>query len=77
MASILVTPGPQAPVVLPPPSAAAAPWVHQYGICGIAVFYNTYAAASSLDLPDARIMVSDNADKLEAWMTGKPFVGEE
>ncbi|KAJ7936007.1 hypothetical protein B0H13DRAFT_1853711 [Mycena leptocephala] len=78
MASVLVTPGPQAPILPAPPSAAAPPRVRQYGIRGVAVFYNSHAAAAvSLGLVDAKIMVSDNPDKLEAWMMGKPFVGEE
>ncbi|KAJ7867298.1 hypothetical protein B0H13DRAFT_2351956 [Mycena leptocephala] len=81
MASVLVMPGPQAPVLPMPPSAAAPPRVCQYGIGSVAVFYKSHAAARaaavSLGLVDAKIMVSDNPDKLEAWMTGKPFVGEE
>ncbi|KAJ7850848.1 hypothetical protein B0H13DRAFT_2360508 [Mycena leptocephala] len=51
------------------------------GSAVVAVFYNSFAAARAaavtLELPDAKIMVSDNPEKLEAWMTGKPFVGED
>jgi hypothetical protein len=48
----------------------------------VAVFYSSYtvarAAAMLLGLEDdSKIMVSDNPEKLEAWMTGKPFVGED
>ncbi|KAJ7880720.1 hypothetical protein B0H14DRAFT_2566121 [Mycena olivaceomarginata] len=52
------------------------------GACPIvAVFYHSHAAAlaaaHSLNRPTAKIMVSDNIEKLEAWMFGKPFVGED
>jgi hypothetical protein len=47
----------------------------------VAVFYHSHAAAlaaaHSLNRPTAKIMVSDNIEKLEAWMFGKPFVGED
>jgi hypothetical protein len=52
-----------------------------YGIRGVAVFYLSYAsakaAAKKLGLPDSKIMVSKNTDKVEAWMTNEPFVGED
>ncbi|KAJ7795047.1 hypothetical protein B0H14DRAFT_3496439 [Mycena olivaceomarginata] len=61
--------------------ATLAPAPRQYAICGVAVFYHSHAAvlaaARSLNRPTAKIMVSDNIEKLEAWMFGKPFVGED
>ncbi|KAJ7900470.1 hypothetical protein B0H13DRAFT_2336575 [Mycena leptocephala] len=76
--SILVTPGPAA--AAPPPPAATA-HITQYGIRGVGVFYDSYAsaraAAQRLGLSGAKIMVTDNAEKLEAWITGQPFIGED
>ncbi|KAJ6627801.1 hypothetical protein B0H10DRAFT_2209927 [Mycena sp. CBHHK59/15] len=78
MASVVATPGgpPR-----PPPRPSHPPHVAQYGILGVGVFYNSHAearaAAARLEMPDAKIMVSDNPEKLEAWMMGKPFVGED
>ncbi|KAJ7896112.1 hypothetical protein B0H14DRAFT_2558530 [Mycena olivaceomarginata] len=61
--------------------ATPAPAPCQYVICSVAVFYHSHAAAlaaaHSLNRPTAKIMVSDNIEKLEAWMFGKPFVGED
>lgn len=79
--SVLVTPAPAA-AAAPPPPPANPPRVRQYGICGVGVFYSSYAsaraAATLLGMQDdSKIMVSDNPDKLEVWMTGKPFVGED
>ncbi|KAJ7912867.1 hypothetical protein B0H13DRAFT_1874447 [Mycena leptocephala] len=82
--SVLVTPAPlsAAAAAAPPPAPANPRHVRQYGIRGVAVFYSSYAAARAaatlLGLEDdSKIMVSDNHEKLEAWMTGKPFVGED
>ncbi|KAJ7899182.1 hypothetical protein B0H14DRAFT_2556750 [Mycena olivaceomarginata] len=48
---------------------------------GVAVFYPSHAtalaAARRLGMEDAKIMVSSNATKLEAWMLGKSFEGED
>ncbi|KAJ7789995.1 hypothetical protein B0H13DRAFT_1936320 [Mycena leptocephala] len=78
--SVLMTPGPAAPAPAVGP-APPAPRIILYGICGVTVFYNSHAdalaAAGRLGMPDAKIMVSDNPDKLEAWMLGKPFRGED
>ncbi|KAJ6455130.1 hypothetical protein C8R47DRAFT_1082864 [Mycena vitilis] len=53
----------------------------RYGIRGVAVFYNSFQsaadAARALELDDSKIMFSSNPAKLEAWMSGQPFVGEE
>ncbi|KAJ6630399.1 hypothetical protein B0H10DRAFT_1939158 [Mycena sp. CBHHK59/15] len=80
--TVLVTPR-----VSVPANGAAAPAprrrtrVVQYGIRGVVVFYSTFesaqAAAQALGLPDSKIMFSSNSDKLEQWMSGKPFEGEE
>ncbi|KAJ7714048.1 hypothetical protein DFH07DRAFT_974568 [Mycena maculata] len=80
--SVLVTPRPQivhaAPAPSPPPPPPAA---RLYGIHGVAVFYTSIgqarAAAARLGIPDSSIMVTDNLAKLEAWMTGAPFFGED
>ncbi|KAJ7106177.1 hypothetical protein C8R44DRAFT_886069 [Mycena epipterygia] len=81
--SLLATPWPShcvTPTTAPAP-AIPAPRVHQYGIWGITVFFNSHAsvkaAATKLGLANAKIMFSDNTNKLEAWMTGKPFLGED
>ncbi|KAJ6489833.1 hypothetical protein C8R45DRAFT_929138 [Mycena sanguinolenta] len=54
---------------------------HTYGIRGVSVFYSSYksakAAAKKLGLEDGKIMVSSNVDKVEAWMTNQPFVGDD
>ncbi|KAJ7721062.1 hypothetical protein DFH07DRAFT_972398 [Mycena maculata] len=77
--SVLVTPGPN--VAPPRPPVAPAPPLRQYGIHGVSVFYATHAEALAavwrLGLSTSKIMVSDNVEKLEAWMTGAPFVGED
>jgi hypothetical protein len=52
-----------------------------YGIRGVAVMYPTHgtalAAARCLNLAEPKIMVTNNASKLEAWITMKKFVGED
>jgi hypothetical protein len=82
--SVLVTPGPAAANPVPAaanPVPARVPRVVQYGIRGVAVFYPSHAtalaAARRLGMEDAKIMVSSNATKLEAWMLGKSFEGED
>ncbi|KAJ7619949.1 hypothetical protein DFH06DRAFT_1341782 [Mycena polygramma] len=85
MATVMVTPRPETASALAPapraPSPRAEPAVRQYGIRGVAVFYSSFAAAKAaakkLGLPDSKIMVSSNVEKLEAWMTGEPFLGED
>ncbi|KAF8134147.1 hypothetical protein K438DRAFT_1997807 [Mycena galopus ATCC 62051] len=75
--SVMVTPAADAPAPVPGP----APEVPMYGIRGVAVFYHSHTearvAAASLGLVNPKIMVSSNTSKLEAWMLGKPFVGED
>ncbi|KAJ6533824.1 hypothetical protein DFH09DRAFT_1325671 [Mycena vulgaris] len=79
--SVLATPRPGSVAPGARAAAVAAPPARQYGIRGVAVFYPSYtaarAAASMLGLHDAKIMVSDNPDKLEAWMTNQLFQGED
>ncbi|KAJ7163427.1 hypothetical protein C8R43DRAFT_946871 [Mycena crocata] len=74
-ATVLVTPGPH--MSPGPPAAPELPRVSLYGIRGVSIFYNLYAAAQAavacLGLSDSRIMVSDNVEKLEAWTTNKLF----
>jgi hypothetical protein len=45
------------------------------------VFYpslsSAQAAAGRLGMSDAKIMVSENAEKLQAWMLGERFFGED
>lgn len=83
--SVLVTPvaPAAAPALAPapaPPAARAAPVV-QYGIRGVSVFYSSHAAAlgaaTRLALDNPRIMMTSNIEKLESWMRGDPFVGED
>jgi hypothetical protein len=75
--SVLVTPAPAD--VAADMAAERAP--HYYGIRGVSVFYHTHAAAmaaaSSLQLAEPQIMVSRNVEKLERWMLGEPFEGED
>ncbi|KAJ7784791.1 hypothetical protein B0H14DRAFT_3506994 [Mycena olivaceomarginata] len=75
--SVLAMPGPAAPNPVP----AHVPRVVQYGIRGVAVFYLSHATALAvarhLGMEDTKIMVSSNAAKLEAWMLGKSFEGED
>ncbi|KAJ6631804.1 hypothetical protein B0H10DRAFT_2206220 [Mycena sp. CBHHK59/15] len=77
--SVHATPRPGSVASTGPP--VAAPRVRQYGIRGVAMFYPSHdaakTAATKLGLVNAKIMVSDNPDKLEAWMTNQPFVGED
>ncbi|KAJ7195540.1 hypothetical protein GGX14DRAFT_401737 [Mycena pura] len=79
MASVLVTPS--AATKAAPAPAPAPERVRMYGIRGVSVFYPSFGAARTaagrLGLSDSGIMVSDNAAKLEAWMTGEPFIGED
>jgi hypothetical protein len=53
----------------------------QYGIRGISVIYASQAAAlaaaRSLGLLNPKLMVTDNAKKLEQWILGLPFAGED
>jgi hypothetical protein len=83
--SVLMTPiaPAAAPAVAPapvPPAPPAAPVV-QYGIRGVSVFYSSHAAAlgaaTRLVLDNPRIMMTSNIEKLESWMRGDPFVGED
>ncbi|KAJ6479773.1 hypothetical protein C8R45DRAFT_1101218 [Mycena sanguinolenta] len=69
--TILATPS-TGPALAPGPTATGP----AYGIWGVAMFYPSHAAAK-LGLKDPKIMFSSNAAKLEAWMAGKPFVGED
>jgi hypothetical protein len=75
--SVLVTPGPATANPVP----TRVPCVVQYGIRGVAMFYPSHAMALAatfrLGMEDAKIMVSSNAAKLEAWMLGKSFEGED
>jgi hypothetical protein len=42
------------------------------------MFYHTHTAAvTSLQLAEPHIMVSHNMEKLERWMFGEPFEGED
>ncbi|KAJ7826216.1 hypothetical protein B0H14DRAFT_2595983 [Mycena olivaceomarginata] len=79
--SILVTPraeahGGRAPAPAPVPAEAP----EMYGLRGVSVFYTSHAAAMaaarSLGI-EPKLMVSSNVEKLQAWMTMKPFVGED
>ncbi|KAJ7860856.1 hypothetical protein B0H14DRAFT_2576420 [Mycena olivaceomarginata] len=67
------------PVLVPAP--APAPRVVQYRICGVAVFYpslsSAQVAAGRPGMPAAKIMVSENTEKLQAWILGEPFLGED
>ncbi|KAJ7355975.1 hypothetical protein DFH08DRAFT_803899 [Mycena albidolilacea] len=68
--SVLVTPAPA--------NSATERGPRYYGIRGVSVFYHTHAvAATSLQLAEPHIMVSRNVEKLERWMFGKPFKGED
>jgi hypothetical protein len=71
--SVLVTPAPA--------NSAAERGPRYYGIRGVSVFYHTHvaaaAAATSLQLTEPHIMVSRNVEKLERWMFGEPFEGED
>ncbi|KAJ7756138.1 hypothetical protein B0H14DRAFT_2635191 [Mycena olivaceomarginata] len=53
----------------------------RYGIRGIGVIYASQAAAlaaaRSLGLLNPKLMVTDNAKKLEQWILGLPFTGED
>ncbi|KAJ7901673.1 hypothetical protein B0H14DRAFT_2555383 [Mycena olivaceomarginata] len=79
--SILVTPraeahGGRAPAPAPVPAEAP----EMYGLRGVSVFYTSHvasmAAARSLGI-EPKLMVLSNMEKLQAWMTMKPFVGED
>jgi hypothetical protein len=77
--SVLITPVTADANATPIPAVPATPVPapRQYAIHGVAVFYHSHAAAlvatHSLNKPTTKIMVSDNIEKLEAWMFGKPF----
>ncbi|KAJ7166437.1 hypothetical protein C8R43DRAFT_1122001 [Mycena crocata] len=79
--SILSTPAPGGGVVAAPAPAAAPARVRQYGLRGVGIFYSSWAAAhaaaASLGMEESKIMVTDNLEKLEAWITGRPFVGDD
>ncbi|KAJ7179969.1 hypothetical protein C8R43DRAFT_941707 [Mycena crocata] len=86
--SVLTTPVPYpnggvapAPAPADAVAPAAPPRVRQYGIRRVGIFYSSresaYAAARSLGLEGSKIMVTDNLEKLEAWITGRPFVGDD
>ncbi|KAJ7789796.1 hypothetical protein B0H14DRAFT_3502524 [Mycena olivaceomarginata] len=83
--SILATPQQGSAVALAPPHTVVVPAAHHvmYGICGVQIFYSSYAAAHaaavSLGLPDSKIMFSEtnNIKKLQDWMSGKPFLGDD
>ncbi|KAJ7029945.1 hypothetical protein C8F04DRAFT_1264287 [Mycena alexandri] len=72
--SVLVTPGPAGDATHPAR-------VHQYALRGVGVFYPTneaaLAAARALGMANPKILFSSNVEKLEAWMMGKPFMGED
>ncbi|KAJ7740502.1 hypothetical protein B0H14DRAFT_3515532 [Mycena olivaceomarginata] len=61
------------------PAEPAAPVY--YGIRGVSVFYHTHAAAAAaarlLQIAHPQIMVSANVVKLQRWMLGEPFDGED
>ncbi|KAJ6511746.1 hypothetical protein DFH09DRAFT_1333634 [Mycena vulgaris] len=71
--------------LLATPAAGAGPApaavVRQYGVRGVGIFYDTWesvhTAAKKLGMDNSKIMVTENHDKLEAWILGKPFVGED
>ncbi|KAJ6493095.1 hypothetical protein C8R45DRAFT_1095611 [Mycena sanguinolenta] len=56
-----------APVPLPVPAPLELVTDPDTGAC----------AAKKLGLEDGKIMVSSNVDKVEAWMTNQPFVGDD
>jgi hypothetical protein len=64
-----------------PANAAAEHDPHYYGIRGVSVFYHTHVAAmavaSSLQMAEPHIMMSCNMEKLEHWMLGESFEGED
>ncbi|KAJ7738199.1 hypothetical protein B0H16DRAFT_1761907 [Mycena metata] len=80
--SILLTPAPAAPPATAPPVADAEEEpVWQYGVRGVEVFYQTYAAARAAARQlgvqgESNILMSSNVGKLEAWMRGIPFAGD-
>ncbi|KAJ7312231.1 hypothetical protein DFH08DRAFT_822267 [Mycena albidolilacea] len=81
--SVLVTPQQTGNDLHAPAPAAAddAPAPTMYRIRGVAVMYSMHAAtlvaARHLNLAEPKIMVTNNASKLEAWITMKKFVGED
>ncbi|KAJ6568229.1 hypothetical protein DFH09DRAFT_1313693 [Mycena vulgaris] len=81
--SLLATPNPAAVGVAAPAPAPPQPLTRHimYGVRGVGVFYDSYtsarAAATHLGIEDPKIMIMSDAEKLEAWITGKPFVGED
>ncbi|KAF8170033.1 hypothetical protein K438DRAFT_1982931 [Mycena galopus ATCC 62051] len=82
--SVQLTPKPALAGAAPAPNATAAkPIPAKYGIRGVPIFYPSHEAAEEaarlLGLISPRIMVSvpGQPEKLEAWILGKPFVGED
>ncbi|KAJ7019262.1 hypothetical protein C8F04DRAFT_1197911 [Mycena alexandri] len=78
--SVLITPNnAAAPAPAPEPTPGPAPRI--YGVRGVGVFYDTFGsarrAARRLRLADSKIMVSTDPAKIEAWITGQPFNGED
>ncbi|KAJ7736631.1 hypothetical protein B0H16DRAFT_1730678 [Mycena metata] len=76
--SVLVTPRPGAPST--PEPVRHLPRVRQYALRGVSVFYpsNESARAAALSLGiEPKIMMSENVEKLEAWMSGETFLGED
>ncbi|KAF8147456.1 hypothetical protein K438DRAFT_1780076 [Mycena galopus ATCC 62051] len=80
--SVLITPGhePAAAPANPAPQPEPEP-EFTYGIRGVAMFYPSHgaarAAARRLGMADARILASRNALRVQAWMYGEPFEGED
>ncbi|KAJ7026242.1 hypothetical protein C8F04DRAFT_1190786 [Mycena alexandri] len=82
--SVLITPGHGDDAPAPAPAPATdddndEP-VWQYGVRGVGVFFSTYEAVRAMArrlgiFDESRILVSNNPGKLQAWMTGVPFVG--
>ncbi|KAJ7118003.1 hypothetical protein C8R43DRAFT_1137475 [Mycena crocata] len=79
--SVLATPAAaNAGGVVAAPPAPNPARVHQYGVCGVGIFYPSFSAAHAAALRlglEPKIMVSDNVEKLEAWILGKPFLGDD
>ncbi|KAJ7164572.1 hypothetical protein C8R43DRAFT_1122453 [Mycena crocata] len=79
--SVIATPAPNAAGVVVAAAPAPPTPVRQYGVRGVGIFYSLWAAAHaaavSLGLDNSKIMVTDNLEKLEAWITGRPFVGDD
>ncbi|KAJ7367229.1 hypothetical protein DFH08DRAFT_949202 [Mycena albidolilacea] len=72
--SILATPQQGGAVALAPPRAVA-----PSSSPPLTIYAAAHAAAVNLGLPDSKIMFSetDNIEKLQDWMSGKPFLGDD